>query len=260
MSRDSLGLHFAVTSWRSKLALFCLFFLSRIRVSSKHCSEKALGEALICLSGLVFCHYATAKHVCAEKKHTRTLLEEENLRSKDDVMFSAGIITGRTNLLNTEELTLTQFLTMNLRVQSILNQTNSHTLHGWNPGLNIISNADSLRCVSFPLVSILPVHVYSKASVNATRNILSFMGLCWSHTAFPCIIYIRLSPSSMHSQAQVTNKQGSMNDRNQIFMSEPEHLRQVTWPPGSAEMTSCHTRPPEGSKISSIRKNLQQGG
>ncbi len=112
------------------------------------------------------------------------------------------------------------------------------TLYRWKLDLKIISNADRhLWSVGFPVVSILPTTVYPKPNVNAS-GILSFTGLCWSHTAFPCIIYIKLSPLLCIHKHRVTNKQGSMNDRNQIFMPEPEHLRRVTWPWGSAEATS----------------------
>lgn len=80
----------------------------------------------------------------------------------------------------------------------------------------------------------------------------------------PCIIYIKLSPARRVHWAQVTNKQGSMEDRNQIFMPKPDYLRPrgrgVTWPQieGSAGTTSFHAEAVEA--VAPGEKYKDRGG
>lgn len=75
-----------------------------------------------------------------------------------------------------------------------------------------------------------PATVYPKPNVNA-RGRLSFTRLCWSHTAFPCIIYVKLSPPPplLYAFPSTGHEQVRINEWQEIKYLCREHLRRVTW-------------------------------
>lgn len=76
--------------------------------------------------------------------------------------------------------------------------------------LKIIPDADRRPCeVGFLVASVHAATVCSQPNVNAS-GLLPFLPLCWSHTTFPCIIYMQLRPplciaftSTGHKQARI---------------------------------------------------------
>lgn len=134
-----------------------------------------------------------------------------------------------------------------------LTHTHTHT------DLNIISNADRRSCsMGFLLVSVLPATVCSEPNVNASGR-LWFMGLCWSHSAFPCIIYMKLS------LFLCIHKHRSQTSRDQ-WMTEIKYLcwSWSTWGGSRGRGAPQGRLPaawlPEGSEMSSIRDNRRRDG
>ena len=75
-------------------------------------------------------------------------------------------------------------------------------------------------------------HCLPKAQCKCQRSIV-IHGDSADHTPhFHALFTSSLARPLLHSRARVTNKRGSMNDGNQIFMPEPVHLGRGTWPPG----------------------------
>lgn len=141
---------------------------------------------------------------------------------------------------------------------SYIKHTCRRALHLWKLNLNVIPNAGRCSCsMGFLVVSIQPATVYSRPNVNA-RGPLSFTRLCWSHTAFPCIIYIELSPLlCIHKHRSQTSWDQWMTEIKYLCQpwntSDRSHDRRALQRQLPAE---C---PPEGSTISSVRESRERG-
>lgn len=175
-----------------------LFSLSPIKISSKSYLEKAFGGTLISLSGL-FPAIMLLPSMCVLKLHMQA-----SRGALQQIVWGAGTRTQwclQLHWLNggwmfacCESVGKPLNRIPPYYNMSYIKHTCRHTLHLWKLDLNIIPNAGRRSCsLGFLVVSIQPATVYSGPNVNA-RGPLSFTRLCWSHTAFPCIIYIKLSP------------------------------------------------------------------